>query len=60
MGTIFGHGQTWAMPIKKNDGTGRGGQCPLRNLVSQAEVVLLFLCGGQAKVGMGTKINLEI
>ena len=55
-----GHRQTWAMPIKKNDGTGRGGQCPLRNLVSWAEVVLPFLCGGRAKVGMGTKFNLNI
>ena len=36
MGTIFGHGQTWVMPIKKNDGMGRGGQCPLRNLVARA------------------------
>ena len=28
------HGWTWAMPIKKNNGT--GGQWPLRNLVSLA------------------------
>ena len=24
-GTIFGNVKIWAMPIKKNDGTGRGG-----------------------------------
>ena len=33
MGTIFGDGQTWAMPIKKNDGTGKGGQCLLRKVL---------------------------
>ena len=59
-GTIFGHRKTWAMPIKKNDGNGRCGQCPLTNLVSWAEMVLTFLCCGWAKVGIGTKMNLKM